>query len=81
MNYYEKLQVDERGQAVIVTFNEQGQEVSRSSSGGGGGLCNARNNCVILDRKTLEILKEREKQRNIKEITEKIRNKNESPTP
>lgn len=33
---YKRLQVDERGQAVIVTFNEKGQEVSRSSSGGGG---------------------------------------------
>ena len=33
---YKILQVDERGQAIIVTFNEQGQEVSRSSSGGGG---------------------------------------------
>ena len=32
---YKRLQVDEKGQAIIVTFNEQGQEVSRSSSGGG----------------------------------------------
>src|SRR3989338_6264456 len=33
---YKMLQVDEKGRAIIVTFNEKGQEVSRSSSGGGG---------------------------------------------
>lgn len=34
---YKRLQVDERGQAVMVTFNEKGQEVSRKSSSEGGG--------------------------------------------
>lgn len=34
---YKKLQVDQRGQAVIVTFNERGQEVSREVTGRGGG--------------------------------------------
>lgn len=38
---YKRLQVDERGQAVMVTFNEKGQEVSRSKSYNSG----ASNNC------------------------------------
>lgn len=32
---HKRLQMDERGQAVVVTFNNQGQEVSRLSAGGG----------------------------------------------